>query len=510
MKILNTTWVLVASGALMLGCLSPDTGTLPQNTQYTESDTVSITPDAGVMIPPPEDTAGTGTSEDTGSSPQDTATPPEDTTSIEPDTTLPDEDTQVVPPEPTCGEMQSNCYQGSECCEGFCTYDGQSYIPGVCQPQQPLGAKCLADSWCESGICADGQCSDGTCQPKQSQCFNGSQCCTGVCSYQFAYIPGSCIDKQPDGAVCLSKEWCQSDQCVEGLCISAACAANTKACTEGDECCSGLCIDGSCSSPLFLGSPCSDNTWCESGVCAEGVCGENNCMAQTEGCWHSEECCTGFCTYDFSGYVAGSCAAKQPNGEICLNDDWCQSNHCVDGVCGAEACLPLDENCFDGTDCCTGMCTYDGKSDIAGQCAKPQPDGSSCVSGDWCLSESCQDGVCIAPDPASLSFEAIYNDIFIPNGCVSCHGSPDGALPMGDMETAYASLVNVKAVNPACGMPTRVVPGSPEQSVLFIRTAPPSDEAPLACGTKMPMGSVGLSPKESNRIRQWILSGAPQ
>jgi hypothetical protein len=57
-----------------------------------------------------------------------------------------------------CVEPQATCYQDADCCNGFCTYTGESYAPGECSSLLSSGTACSEDHWCQSGACIDGQC----------------------------------------------------------------------------------------------------------------------------------------------------------------------------------------------------------------------------------------------------------------------------------------------------------------------------------------------------------------
>lgn len=61
-----------------------------------------------------------------------------------------------------------------------------------------------------------------------------------------------------------------------------------------------------------------------------------------------------------------------------------------------------------------------------------------------------------------------------------------------------------------CGLTTRVVPGSPDESILWIRARPMSEDTGGACAEKMPQGSEGLTATEAALVRAWIEAGAPE
>ena len=60
------------------------------------------------------------------------------------------------------------------------------------------------------------------------------------------------------------------------------------------------------------------------------------------------------------------------------------------------------------------MCTYDATQGYApGQCATQQPNGQACIADAWCESGSCVDGVCAAPSAGALTFDALYELVFV-------------------------------------------------------------------------------------------------
>ena len=78
-----------------------------------------------------------------------------------------------------------------------------------------------------------------------------------------------------------------------------------------------------------------------------------------------------------------------------------------------------------------------------------------------------------------------------------------------DVDTVHDNMVNKVATTPACGLTMLVVPGKPEESILWHRVKPLEDgETP--CAPKMPAGSDGLSAEQAQLVYDWILSGAPK
>ncbi len=109
------------------------------------------------------------------------------------------------------------------------------------------------------------------------------------------------------------------------------------------------------------------------------------------------------------------------------------------------------------------------------------------------------------PQTAEVSFARDIQPIFNSNGCVNCHGGSGGLfLTQGQ---SYSNLVNVNA-QAACTNKKRVLPGNPDESVLYIRTS--SNSADTQCGqnSRMPQGSPRLPQETIDLIKNWIQQGA--
>jgi hypothetical protein len=117
--------------------------------------------------------------------------------------------------------------------------------------------------------------------------------------------------------------------------------------------------------------------------------------------------------------------------------------------------------------------------------------------------------------PGSPKFSAIFDEIIVGTGCnggALCHGGSVGMLTMTDKQATYDALVNVPAMGmnlntmpPHCadsGL-TRVVPGSPDTSLLMQKVAGTQN-----CGTAMPPNPPLLLPAQQMQIRMWIANGA--
>jgi hypothetical protein len=113
------------------------------------------------------------------------------------------------------------------------------------------------------------------------------------------------------------------------------------------------------------------------------------------------------------------------------------------------------------------------------------------------------------PAGGGSSYDEIQQTIFNVS-CVSgpCHNSTSqqGDLVL-DEGVSYGNLVGVMPFNDAAraeGL-KRVVPNNTDMSFLLIKLTGPS----AAEGSRMPLGAAPLSQADIDKVRAWILSGAP-
>lgn len=87
--------------------------------------------------------------------------------------------------------------------------------------------------------------------------------------------------------------------------------------------------------------------------------------------------------------------------------------------------------------------------------------------------------------------------------CLACH-SAAAAQGQLDLETnLHAATVEVPSGNAGFVL---VVPGSPDESLLYLKVA---NQPPSGTGTEMPPGSGGLPEDQLAIVRGWIEDGAP-
>ena len=122
-------------------------------------------------------------------------------------------------------------------------------------------------------------------------------------------------------------------------------------------------------------------------------------------------------------------------------------------------------------------------------------------------------GVCIVRDevePVAPTFASIYARILYPACGNSCHGPAAGPslaashdLDLSSARTAYEALLS-PGDGTVCGGATRVVPGSPETSLLIDKL----EERLERCGQRMPDRGPYLDDASIEAIRTWIAEGA--
>jgi len=125
------------------------------------------------------------------------------------------------------------------------------------------------------------------------------------------------------------------------------------------------------------GELCGDDNMCESGLCSGDIAGV--CIFPQENgqlCGKDEGCISGICNFAI-------CVSPQPNGNLCEDDNVCQSGICT---ITCQACNPAGSLCGSGSSCCSGTCAKGQCKAGAGTC---KASGAVC-NRDWecCSSHS--------------------------------------------------------------------------------------------------------------------------
>lgn len=212
--------------------------------------------------------------------------------------------------------------------------------------------------------------------------------------------PGRCAPATCEvGATgCVCERTCRSsaDECVDGVCRPAGCAAGTLfceclvgACGEGLACevslGGGTCVDGT----GYLGGPCRDGRCRDAAVCDDGLC--VGCALGSAGCLPNGTRCD-------AGLVleAGRCVAPPSADPVAVGCATpCRADF-VDGPvvrrCGADG---LMMGCVGGLECLDGSCVAPGEEPRSCGGDAECPAHQRCA-GSRCLSECDSDDTCPA------------------------------------------------------------------------------------------------------------------
>lgn len=122
--------------------------------------------------------------------------------------------------------------------------------------------------------------------------------------------------------------------------------------------------------------------------------------------------------------------------------------------------------------------------------------------------------------PSGPTFDEVFEVAFVTTGCVyGCHDeTARGGLTLSPTESAapdanlaYAALVGVVSSSESCGGQPLVVPGVPEQSLVWLKMAAELGVPGIeVCGAPMPKGTDQISQADLDLVEQWILAGAPR
>lgn len=355
------------------------------------------------------------------------------------------------------GPQGSFCSEGEQCASGFCV-DGfccaspqcppnQFCNTGVCADPAPPGNNCTANEQCSPPYCVDNTCCN------MPACPLGERCdippFEGMCHVRLG-IGEPCVEtgQCQDNLFCTNNVCCVSDDCGpgqacnvpgrEGICSliptpsptpsrTPTPAGNGAPCSDPAQCNSGNCVNdtccsaascpppqrcdisgarGMCATPIPEGSGCDKNSDCATGHCDflrpnppfAGTCGPPftpTPVGPGGSCETTSQCIPGFecnveegriccerlvCPDGTSCRVPGKegfCNAlptptptRLPNGARCPNGNVCQSGNCVNDTCCEDA-----------------ACTGSNRCDILGfegRCVPPLDEGALCLTNSDC------------------------------------------------------------------------------------------------------------------------------
>ena len=274
-----------------------------------------------------------------------------------------------------------------------------------------MAALCVSVIWCSA--CTNDtslEGSSGNTEPSNNVPTQPETCATSSeCLGEYTCFHSSCIIPAHLGEACGSNDRvCVEGQCVQNQCVTPQTPPKVgDACDAHEDCGDALvCIKKACSEKLTLGSKCSDDVSCASGLCHEKVCSElrhlgdpcgegyvcergswcgegNVCQAlpqpgeacdESAGCAGNAECYGGFCYLD--GLVEGaSCDLYHQ----CASDWTChrQLERCVKFVEVKERC---SENYLCGANavCLNGVC-----AENRGECQND----NDCLTDSYCCND---------------------------------------------------------------------------------------------------------------------------
>lgn len=123
---------------------------------------------------------------------------------------------------------------------------------------------------------------------------------------------------------------------------------------------------------------------------------------------------------------------------------------------------------------------------------------------------------CVEAAPSTTgapSFARIEKQILAERCTAACHSGGEfaaGGLDLG--VDSYTALVGAAPTAVQCGGVTmpRVVPGKPDESLLYALLVAKAEGTTPPCGDAMPQGAnrPALTPEELESVRAWIAAGA--
>lgn len=191
------------------------------------------------------------------------------------------------------------------------------------------GEFCEESSDCDSNLCIDSICLRGD----GDLCEQDEHCQSGRCDGE----PGelTCFPRLKDGELCDETSDCESNLCVDGICLRGL----FDVCVEDEDCESGRCDgapeDRKCHLRLKAGVTCNEPTDCESGRCDAICLGRIN-----DTCGEDRHCQSGRCDGPPENR---QCLDRVGAGETCNEHTDCES-----GRCQGEYCVILTKRGWSG------------------------------------------------------------------------------------------------------------------------------------------------------------------
>jgi hypothetical protein len=211
-------------------------------------------------------------------------------------------------------------------------------------------SKCIPTAHCDDSVCyedfPDGQACDEHSDCESSHCQNGFCCFAGDC----CQVAQDCPTFGTQDPVCENPTTCQGTR-GEAICTSSFTCATTGM-VQDDSACDSSVLANDCG--WFLPIYCTGAVDQTPPTCPTTCASDADCDAD------------GFCNP-----ASSVCEQDRPNGGICQQDSWCQSDHCQNGFCcDSGDCCTSETDCpgsYSGDPVCTVPTACQGEVDVA-QC----------------------------------------------------------------------------------------------------------------------------------------------
>jgi len=244
-----------------------------------------------------------------------------------------------------CNISSGNCPDGFSCLQLSGTSKGACFPAGG----SGLGAECLSNIDCDSGICIEvsspGFPSHPFCTQNCGECPCGFDCVSFVGGDSYC-VPGVKLNCVPDGNSCI-----EDTECISGLCHLGLCAdpKGELSCSSSSQCpticydgvCPSLCYQGFCEQPCVVITPiCPPGTGCLRLTTNEinGVCRPPGPSQPGIACGSDTECNSLFCESAAGDPHACLIPCDPANGVNCG-----EALECLPVKAGVGGCFPIEE-----------------------------------------------------------------------------------------------------------------------------------------------------------------------
>ncbi len=327
----------------------------------------------------------------------------------------------------------------------------------ACAPKLAVRALCISDRQCLSGRCSTAPGRDRRCEPvecvdgaKSTVAREGDVDCGGLCSAR-------CVT----GQACAGTADCGAGmRCLNRICSPPLGVGST--CTADDQCSTGICKTGTsttvktCVAPVYDGGSCSESRQCASQRCVTRKCVAPRSNDLIKNGTETDVDCGGgsgiSCTLGRACLWAGDCASGllcspksrcvKPAGDTCT-----AGTQCFSGICAGA---PRAMTCRAGPACDDGLKNgSETDLDCGGVCSTKCMTGKKCTSHGDCASGSCSGaGLCVA----ATCRDGVRNGNEVD---VDCGGATCGGCAPGTLTNQAASCAS-KSLTPdgRCAFPT--------------------------------------------------------